>query len=64
MISVTFLAVDDGEGVNGTSLKIHQLEVCLRMPDGEGAIVGDGVEEIAAVRRKAGVTDRALCLLL
>ena len=58
MISVALLALDDGEGVDGASMKIHQLEVCLRMPNGKSTIVGDGVEDIAASRRKAGMTDR------
>ena len=57
MISVAFLAINDGEGVDGASLKIHQLKVCLRMPNGKSTIVGDGVEEITAVRADAGMAD-------
>ena len=33
------------------------------MPDGEGAVVGDGVEQIAAVWTDAWVADGGFCLL-
>ena len=57
MIGVALLAVDNGKGVDGACLQIHHLKVSLGMPDGEGAVVGYGVEDIAAVGRDVGVAD-------
>ena len=50
VIGVALLTVHNGKGVDGASLKIHQLEVSLRMPDGEGTVVGYRIEQIASVR--------------
>ena len=60
MISVALVAVYDAERVDPPGRKVHHPQVALLMPDGEGAIVGDGVEKIAAVGGYFRMTDRQL----
>ena len=64
VIGVALLAVHNRESVDGACLKVHHLEVCLRMPDGEGAVVGDRVEQITAVGTDAGMADGLFFILL
>ena len=49
MISVALVAVYDTERVDPPGRKVHHPQVALLMPDGEGAIVGDGVKQVSAV---------------
>ena len=49
VISVTLCTIDNGESVDGACLQVHHLEISLWVPDGEGAIVGNGVKYILTI---------------
>ena len=60
VIGVALGAVDGGERVGGPGLEVEHAEVGLGVPDGEGAVVGHGVEQPPPVGADAGVADGAL----
>ena len=60
MIGVALVAVYNTKGINHSCLKIHHLQVGLRVPDRESTIVGHGIEQEPAVRTDAWMTDGAL----
>ena len=44
-------------------MNIHHLKISLWVPDGEGAIIGHGIEQIMPVRTDAGMAYGAFCVL-
>ena len=56
MIGVALLAIDYAKAVNSTRLQVYHLQVGLRVPDREGAVIGYGIEDEASVRTDARMT--------
>lgn len=62
VIGITFPAVYDAEAVYLSGLQVEHTEVCLWMPDREGAIVGNGEKTVSAVWTYFGMAYRVLCV--
>lgn len=60
VIGIALLAVYDAEAVYLSGLQVEHTEVCLWMPDREGAIVGNGEEAVSSVGTYLRMAYRAL----
>lgn len=57
VISVALLTIDVVEVVDGACLEVHHLEVSLRVPDGESAVIGYGIENETSIRAETRMTN-------
>lgn len=60
VISVALLTIDVVEVVDGASLEVYHLEVSLRVPDGEGAVIGYRVKNESSVGTNTGMANAPL----
>ena len=57
VIGIALVAVHDAEAIHFPCLQVHHIEVSLRMPDREGAVIGYRKETVSAVRTYLRMAD-------
>ena len=57
MVRVALLAVHHAKAVNSTRLQVYHLQISLRVPDGESAVIGYGIENETSIRAETRMTN-------